>query len=88
MRLTQHASNNAVLAAPPGSTIEECRPAAITRIAYSDGTSAVATYWLPSARERELIAAGALVRVEVLGQTMAPMIVTAEGERTEGGRGC
>lgn len=75
MRLIQHVSNNAVLGAPAGRSVEECRPAPITRIAYSDGTPAVATYWELTDEERTQIAAGGLVRVEVLGQTMPPMIV-------------
>ena len=79
MRATQHPSNNAVLAAPPGSTVDECRPAPITRTVYQDGTNTVTTYWLPTAAEREAIAAGALVRVEVMGQTMPPMFVGADG---------
>lgn len=84
MRLTQHHSSNAVLSAPAGMSVEECRPAAITRIAYSDGTPAVATYWEPSDDERKLIAAGAMVRVEVMGQTMPPMLMTIEGGAPHG----
>jgi len=78
VRVTQHPSNNDVLAAPPGDTMEECRPAPITRTIYSDGTPSVATYWQPTEHERALLASGGIVRVEVLGQTMPPMIVNAE----------
>ena len=73
MQVVQHASSNAVLAAPPGATVEECRPAPITRCLYGNGTHSVATYWEPTAEERAAIAAGALIRVEVLGMTMPPM---------------
>ena len=76
MRVTQHPSNTEVLSAPFGLTVEQCRPAPVTRIAYADGVQAVATYWRPSDFERAAIADGALVRVEVLGETMAPMIVS------------
>ena len=79
MRITQHHSNNEVLKAPDGMTVEECRAAPITRIGYSDGTPAIAKYWEPSQNERALIASGCKVRVEILGDVMPPMIVTAEG---------
>lgn len=79
MRVTQHPSNNSVLRAPPGSTVEQCRPAPITRTQYQDGTDTVATYWQPTEAERQAIAAGALIRVEVMGVTMPPMIVGADG---------
>lgn len=79
MRVTQHQSSNGVLRAPAGSSIEECRPAPITRTTYQDGTDTVTTYWRPTDAERAAIAAGALIRVEVMGQTMPPMIVGADG---------
>jgi hypothetical protein len=79
MRVTQHLSNNAVLRAPDGHTIEQCRAAPITRTLYADGTETVATYWQPTDAERAAIAAGASVRVEVMGQTMPPMLVGADG---------
>lgn len=84
MRVTQHPSNNDVLGAPAGSSIEECRPAPITRTLYADGTPSVSTYWQPTEAERAAIAAGAMVQVEVLGVTMPPMIVGAEGVANEG----
>lgn len=79
MRVTQHPTSNAVLGSPAGMTHDECRAAPITRIEYSDGTPAIATYWEPSANERALIASGGRVRVEILGGVMPPMLVTAEG---------
>jgi hypothetical protein len=73
MRVVQHPSNNAVLGAPAGQTVEQCRPAPITRLRYGDGSLTVVTYWHPTDEEREAIASGALIRVEVAGYTMAPM---------------
>ena len=78
MRVVQHPTNNDVLRAPSGQTIEECRPAPITRTLYDDGTPSVATYWQPTDEERRAIAAGALIRVEVIGRTMPPMLATVE----------
>lgn len=79
MRPTQHPSNNDVLRAPPGATVEECRPLAITRIQYEDGTPAVASFWEPSAAERAAIAAGASVQLIALGRTHPPLIVCVDG---------
>ncbi len=76
MRVTQHPSNNAVLGAPPGMSIDECKAAPITRTRYSDGSASVATYWQLTDDERAAIAAGGMVRVEVLGASMPPMIVS------------
>jgi hypothetical protein len=75
-----HRSNNDVLGAPPGVPIEECMALPITRIRYSDGTNAVASYWMPSDAERALIAAGAAVRIIALGITQAPMIMGVDGD--------
>jgi hypothetical protein len=75
-----HRSNNAVLGAPPGVPIEECGALPITRIRYSDGTDAVASYWMPNDAERALITAGAAVRVIALGVTQPPMILGADGD--------
>lgn len=84
MRVTQHPSNNGVLGAPPGMSVDECRAAPITRTLYADGTPSVTTYWRPTEAERAAIADGALVSVEVLGETMPPMIVGADGVANEG----
>ena len=79
MRPTQHPSNNDVLRSPPGMTVEECRPLAITRVQYSDGTPAVWSFWQPSQAERDAIAAGAVVRFEALGHTHPPVSLAVDG---------
>lgn len=75
MRVTQHASNNDVLRAPSGSTIEECRPAPITRTLYADGSHSVSIFWQLNESERLVIAKGGLIKIEVLGQTMPPLLL-------------
>ncbi len=77
MRVTQHCSSNDVLCAPAGASHDECGPAPITRTRYENGMPSVATYWQPTEAERAAIAGGALVRIEVLGDTMPPMMVGA-----------
>jgi hypothetical protein len=84
VRPTQHASNNDVLGAPPGMTVDECKPLAITRVKYSDGTPGVWSYWAPTAEERAAIAAGALVRVGALGHTHPPIHLGVDGVAEEG----
>lgn len=80
MRVTQHRTNNDVLRSPAGQSIEECRPAPITRTLYDDGMPSVATYWQFTDGERAAIAAGALLRVEVLGSTMPPMLASVAAD--------
>lgn len=79
MRSTQHPSNNDVLAAPPGSTVEECRPLAITRVVYEDGTPGVMSFWEPTDTERQAIAAGAPVCLIALGRTHPPVTLCVDG---------
>lgn len=79
MNPTQHPSNNDVLRAPPGVSIEQCRPLAITRVAYEDGTPAVWSFWRPSEAEKAAIAAGATVRLSAIGQTHPPVHVGVDG---------
>ena len=79
MRPTQHPSNNDVLGAPPGATIEECRPLAITRVQYESGLRGVLSYWQPSEQERAAIAAGAPVCVAVMGMTHPPLAIGVDG---------
>jgi len=45
MNRTQHPSNNDVIGAPPGMSNDECFALPITRLQYSDGAPAVASYW-------------------------------------------
>jgi hypothetical protein len=90
MRPIQHPSNNDVLAPPKGAKPEECVSLAVTRICYQAPTEhhavrtvvpAVRSYWEPSKEEREAIAAGAPVCIEVQGRTHAPIILgVAQGE--------
>lgn len=84
MRPTQHPSNNDVLRAPPGVSIEECTPLAITRVQYADGLPGVWSYWRPTDEERAAIASGALVRLGVLGMTHPPMHLGVDGVSNEG----
>lgn len=83
MDKVQHPSNNGVLGAPPGMTIEQCTALPITRIAYTnqDDPSApplpgVRSYWKPSQEEITKLQAGGYVCLEVLGVTMPPTILT------------
>ena len=80
MNRHQHASNNAVLGAPQGMSIDECNALPITRIRYSDGTNAVVSYWKPTPDELELIARGMPIRLIVLGTTHAPLILGVDGD--------
>lgn len=79
MRPTQHPSNNSVLGAPKGATIDECTALAITRVRYECGSDAVWSYWEPSAAERALIASGAKVRLCVMGVTHPPISIGVDG---------
>lgn len=79
MRPTQHPSNNDVLRAPPGADIDQCRPLAITRVQYGDGTPAVWSFWQPTEAERAAIAAGAAIRFEALGSTHPPVAISVDG---------
>jgi hypothetical protein len=79
MRATQHPSNNDVLRPPPGATIDECVPLAITRVEHRNGVPGVWSFWRPSDAERAAIAAGALVCLCAIGQTHPPIHVQVDG---------
>jgi hypothetical protein len=79
MRPTQHPSNNDVLRAPPGATVDECQPLAITRVHYDNGTFGVWSFWRPSEAERAAIASGALIQLCALGVTHPPIAVMVDG---------
>lgn len=79
MRPTQHPTNNDVLRAPPGVPIEECKPLAITRVKFEDGTPAVWSFWQPSEAERAAIADGAAIRLSAIGHTHPPVHVGVDG---------
>ena len=80
MNRHQHPTNNDVLGAPPGVPLEECNALPITRIQYSDGTLAVASYWTPTADELALLNQGRAVRLTVLGTTHAPLMLGVDGD--------
>lgn len=74
MNRHQHPSNNGILGAPPGTPIEDCGALPITRVRFEDtGGDAVASYWMPSAAELELLNQGKAVRLLVCGTTHAPL---------------
>lgn len=80
MRRTQHPSNNDVLGAPPGLTIDECNALPITRVVYENGVRAVASYWRPTREELKLLADGHYVRLMVLGDTHPPLLLGVDGD--------
>ncbi len=79
MRPTQHPSNNDVLRAPSGMTMDECRPLAVTRVQYEGGGHGVWSFWQPSEAERAAIAAGAIICVAVMGSTHPPIALGVDG---------
>lgn len=85
MKAVQHPNNNDVLGAPRGVPIEECKPLAITRVRYTDGSDGVWSYWRPDAAERAAIAAGADVCLMCLGQTHPPLLLAVDGVPLPGG---
>jgi hypothetical protein len=79
---TQHPSNTTILHPPPGVPNDVCRPLAITRFTYGDGSHAVSSYWRPTDAERAAIAAGALVCFTAQGSTHPPVLLTVDGVTT------
>mgnify|MGYP000724096069 CR=1 FL=1 len=82
MRHTQHKSNNVVLGAPSGMSIDECHALPVTRFAYPAGTRAAASYWLPNEQERALIAQGKPVCLVILGDLHPPVALGVDGDDT------
>ena len=80
MDFFQHSSNNAVLGAPVGVPIEECRALPITRVQFSDATPACVSFWRPTPQELRLLAAGQPIRLCVLGATHPPLLVGVDGD--------
>lgn len=80
MERSQHRTNNAVLGAPPGATIEDCGALPITRVQFAEGDQACVSFWRPSAAELELLKAGKPVRLCVMGTTHAPISVGVDGD--------
>lgn len=79
MRPLQHITNNDVLGAPKGQTIEQCAALPITRSVYEDGTPAVVSYWEPTQEEIIQLLAGKLIRLTILGTTHAPVQIGVDG---------
>ena len=79
MRPLQHITNNDVLGAPKGQTIEQCAALPITRIVYEDGTPGVVSSWEPTPEEIIQLLAGKLIRLTILGTTHAPVQIGVDG---------
>jgi hypothetical protein len=76
MNPAQHVTHTGALGRPDGTTHQEVVGLPITRIRYEAAQrDAVRSYWRPTDSERKAIASGALVYLEVLGRTHAPLII-------------
>lgn len=80
MNPIKHASTNAVLQPPPGTTPDQVQPLPITRVVFESGIPAVWSYWQPSDEERSAIAAGAAVRLSIWGHTHPPLNLGVDEE--------
>lgn len=80
MLRTQHPSNNAVLGAPPGASIEECGALPITRVRFEGGELGIVSFWRPTPAELALLQAGQPVRLCVMGTTHAPLSLGVDGD--------
>lgn len=80
MDRSQHATNNDVLGAPPGVSIDQCQALPITRIRYPDGTPAVCSFWTPTPDELARLNAGRAVRLCVVGVTHPPLHLGVDGD--------
>jgi hypothetical protein len=80
MQRSQHPSNNAVIGAPPGMTIDQCTALPITRVQYADGTKVMMSYWQPTEFERDLILSGRPVRLSILGNGHPPVLLGVDGD--------
>ena len=81
MERTQHPTNNAVLGAPPGISIDNCGALPITRVLFTNGDQACVSFWRPSASELRLLNAGHSVRLCVMGTTHAPLSIGVDGDK-------
>lgn len=83
MKPIQHASNNAIFAAPPGSTGVAPLPA--TRNVYThpwderQDVYYTVTYWRPTMEELYKLQEGKPVMLTVLGTSMPPVKIGVEG---------
>lgn len=81
MRPAQHTSNNDVLGAPKGATVDECQALPITRVVWPEQQlQGVVSYWRPTPAELQLLNGGAMVRLSVMGRTHPPLAVGVDGD--------
>lgn len=80
MNFIQHKSNNAVLGAPSGVSIDECRALPITRVVFAGGDQACVSFWRPTAAELQLLRQGHPLRLCVMGTTHPPLSVGVDGD--------
>lgn len=80
MKPHQHPTNNFVLGAPPGATVDQCRALSATLVLYDDDTSGFLSYWMPSDEERRLIAEGKPIRLSVLSRQHPPVALGVDGD--------
>lgn len=71
----QHKSNNHVLGAPSGVSIDECEALSITVINYDCGHVGLKSFWRPTDEELEILLQGGFVTLEVLGNNHPPVIL-------------
>lgn len=82
MRYIQHSTNNDVLGAPPGMSIDECGALPITRALAEDGHHVMQSFWLPDAVELAALNAGHPVILQIRGVTHAPLLVAVAAQKT------
>lgn len=81
MNPTKHPSNNDVLGAPPGVSIDECQDLPITRVVFHpSGRAGVMSYWQPSPEELRLLNEGRAVYLSCWGHTHPPVILGVDGD--------
>lgn len=80
MERMHHKTNNGVLAPPPGSSPEECVALPVTNVLFADNQRGRITYWRPNVQELAMMAAGAPVRLCVLGSVHPPVHLGVEGD--------
>ena len=78
MNRHQHPSNNHVLGAPSGFEIESCKSLPVTVLSFKDGSTVIRSYWMPTEREKQLIALGLPVILDVMGTGMPPVKLQVE----------
>lgn len=73
MRHFQHPTNNGVLGAPQGVSIEACNALPVTH--HGSTLPMVTSFWRPEPEELAALNAGGFVMVTLWGQTHAPLKV-------------